>query len=157
MHCTLDSYRRLNREVRILKPLSDEGSVHTQMRFHLGETKRNISYTLAFSYRFQLSTLTLSKTMKTIGTWDCACVKVVGLEPMACDAFYVTISNVSVFTCPHLSTIERKRFQNGCVFKKDPLFTPFSEVSVLTAFSALVVWTISQNASKNMRFPTKRH
>ena len=48
--------------------------------------------------------------MKTTGTWDCACVNLTrpsvilyrytdfsGLEPTACDAFYVTVFKVSVF------------------------------------------------------------
>ena len=72
------------------------------------------SSTLAFSYRFDLSTLKRSKTMLRFG-----------LEPMACDAFYVTVfrqksltvtgngsdvNTVSLKCC--ITTLKSRRKQN---------------------------------------------
>ena len=76
-------------------------------------TFKIFSSTLAFSYRFHLSTQKLSKTMKTTGTWDCVCVNITRPSAILDRCFdldwnrwHVTLftspfSKVSVFTCPH--------------------------------------------------------
>ena len=66
-----------------------------------------------------------------------------GLEPMACDAFYVTVFKSLHF---HQSTLEKERFQTS------PLLKPFSKVFV---FIGVLVWMKSENVSESIRFQTK--
>ena len=83
--------------------------------------------TLAFLYRFHLSTLKRSKTMKRRGPGIAHVLTIIhlrymlrfGLEPMACDCF--------LHHRFHLSTLETKRFQ------KSPLLKPFPKVSVFVS------------------------
>ena len=95
-------------------------------------TKKKTSktpYALIRRNLFHLSTLKRSKTMKATGALDCVCVKVqqdhktirhlgkmlqFGLEPMACDAFYVTVFKSFRF---HPSTLETERFQKVSTFE----------------------------------------
>ena len=125
------------------------------MRFQkspfLSRRKRSklFSSTLAFSYRFHLSALKRSKTMKTTGTWDCACVYIT--RPSAildrCSNLHWNRWHLTLFTSP-FSPIHTKNEAFSKRFQK----SPFS-----MAFSGVLVWTIGKNASTRMRFQTKTH
>ena len=112
---------------------------------------------------FHLSALKRSKTMKATEARDCVFVKVqqdhktilhlgkmlqFGLEPMACDAFYVTDFKSFHF---HPSTLETECFQ------KSPLLKAFSKVSVFIG----VFWRLMDGRRKRIkkraRFQTKTH
>ena len=104
-----------------------------------GKRSKIFPSALAFSYRFHLSTLKRLKTMKTIGTYDCARVNIT--RPSAIldrypnldwNRWHVTLftspfSKVFVFTSPHL---KRSVFKTTR-FEKSPLLKPFSKLSVL--------------------------
>ena len=87
-------------------------------RFHVPFSSRRkrskiFPSTLAFWYRFCLSTLKRSKTMKTTGTRDCACVNITRssailnrYSDLDWNRWHVTLftspfSKVYVLTCPH--------------------------------------------------------
>ena len=99
------------------------GPIHTnafsEMSVFISVKTTLASSTLAFSYRFHLSTQKRSKAMKTTGTWDCKCVNVerprsIYFRPSAilnrCSnldwnqwhvmLFTKQFSQVSVFACP---------------------------------------------------------
>ena len=141
------------------------GPIHTNAFskvsvFIEAKTKQIFASTLAFWYRFHLSTLKRSKTIKPTGNWDCACVSHTpswidtpiwtGIYSMACDAFYV-----NVFKSP-LSTLETVRFKKRCVFKCLHFWNPFRKSPILSAFSGVLVWMIGESLSKSMRFLRKR-
>ena len=105
------------------------------------------SSTLAFSYRFHLSTLKQSATTKTIEiTWDCACVNIT--RPSAIldrrsdldwNRWHVTLfmspfSKVSVSST--LSTLETERFQNDAFSNVSTFETVFENLRFHGRFRA---------------------
>ena len=122
------------------------------------ERSKIFSSTLEFSYRFHLSTVKRSKTMKTTGTWDCTCVRVT--RPSAildrCSDLDWNRWRVTLFMSPFSPVHTRnKAFLKRSVFKSLHFCNRFSKVSVSSASSGVLVVDRRKKKFKKYAFSNK--